>query len=260
MTWNVASTTAAPVSCANVDILISTDGGASFSNLVTNTPNDGSQNVTYPNVTSSECRVMVRSVGNVFYDVSDVNFLLVPPTPVELQSFTANLVTDATRLEWITATERDNQGFHIERSIGNTFDFKTIGWVPGNGTTAEQHHYEFYDRDLRSGQLHYYRLRQEDYSSRSELSDVEVVSVGKNVGLLHTFPNPVSKWLNIQLPPSLEVDVLQVSVWDTEGRSVLNGTVKPGSPLNVETLPAGVYWVQVVAEEEVWRGKLVKGR
>ena len=79
VTWNVANTTAAPVSCANVDILFTSDGGATFSTLLANTPNDGTQAVTMPNTPTKSARIVVQCSNNIFFDVSNVNFKLVGP-------------------------------------------------------------------------------------------------------------------------------------------------------------------------------------
>ncbi len=77
ITWDVANTTAAPVSCANVDIFLSTDGGLTYPTaLVVNTPNDGSHPVTLPNITSSTVRIKVKGSGNVFFDISNQNFTI----------------------------------------------------------------------------------------------------------------------------------------------------------------------------------------
>ncbi|WP_177731337.1 zinc-dependent metalloprotease [Flavobacterium inviolabile] len=70
VTWDVAGTTANGINTANVNILLSTDDGATFTTLVANTPNDGSQVITVPNVASPKCRVMVEAVGNIFYALS----------------------------------------------------------------------------------------------------------------------------------------------------------------------------------------------
>ena len=71
VTWNVAGTTNSPVNVANVDILLSTDGGESFTMVAASTANDGSETITIPEgSTSEEARIMVRSVGNIFYAVS----------------------------------------------------------------------------------------------------------------------------------------------------------------------------------------------
>lgn len=76
VTWNVANTTASPVSCANVDILLSVDGGFTYPHvLLTSTPNDGSQQVTLPVIpATTSARVMVRANANIFYDISNTNF------------------------------------------------------------------------------------------------------------------------------------------------------------------------------------------
>lgn len=75
ITWNVANTTAAPVSCANVSILLSTDGGLTYpTTILASTPNDGSEVITVPNVNTSQARIMVASVGNVFYHINPSNF------------------------------------------------------------------------------------------------------------------------------------------------------------------------------------------
>lgn len=77
ITWNVASTTAAPVSCANVKISLSTDGGQTFPTvLIASTPNDGSQALTIPNTASSTARIKVEAVGNIFFDISNTNFTI----------------------------------------------------------------------------------------------------------------------------------------------------------------------------------------
>ena len=70
ITWDVAGTTANGINTANVNILISTDGGATFNTLVANTPNDGSQAITAPATATPNCRIMIEAVGNIFYALS----------------------------------------------------------------------------------------------------------------------------------------------------------------------------------------------
>jgi hypothetical protein len=47
----------------NVDILLSTDGGQTFSTvLAENVLNDGSETITVPNIAAPFCRIMIKLV------------------------------------------------------------------------------------------------------------------------------------------------------------------------------------------------------
>lgn len=77
ITWNVANTTAPPVSAANVNIYLSTDGGLTYPiTLASNVPNNGSAMITVPVVTTTKGRVMVRGAGNIFYDLNNGNITI----------------------------------------------------------------------------------------------------------------------------------------------------------------------------------------
>jgi len=81
VTWDVNKTNLAPISCANVNILISIDSGATFITLLANTPNDGTQDITVPLFIAIKkaCRIKVESVGNIFFDMNDNDFTIIPP-------------------------------------------------------------------------------------------------------------------------------------------------------------------------------------
>ena len=75
LTWDVAGTTENGIDTETVTVLISTDSGVTFTELVSNTPNDGGEWIQFPNVESAYCRIMIRPDNNVYYALSP-NFSL----------------------------------------------------------------------------------------------------------------------------------------------------------------------------------------
>ncbi|AZB26312.1 T9SS C-terminal target domain-containing protein [Chryseobacterium bernardetii] len=115
VTWDVAGTTANGVNTANVDILWSTDNGNTWTTLLSATPNDGSQAVTIPNVSTTTGRIMVKGSNHIFFDVNNANIsvnagsgtpdTVAPTAPTLAASGTTSI---STNLSWSGAT--DNVG------------------------------------------------------------------------------------------------------------------------------------------------------
>ncbi|MBK7410607.1 MAG: T9SS type A sorting domain-containing protein [Saprospirales bacterium] len=81
ITWNVANTDKAPVNCQIVNIRLSVDGGNTFPyTLIAGTPNNGSAVVAIPHITANSARIRVEAADNVFFDLSNSNFKIVPPS------------------------------------------------------------------------------------------------------------------------------------------------------------------------------------
>ncbi|MCH2045295.1 MAG: M12 family metallo-peptidase, partial [Saprospiraceae bacterium] len=131
VTWDVANTDQAPVSCANVDILLSLDGGLTYPTvLASNVPNDGSEVISVPNTASTTARVKVVCSDNIFYDVSDNDFTIVVAT------FDYSLTTTSSSLDICPPT---NGTYSIDvGSIGGYIDpvTLTVTGAPTGVTTA----------------------------------------------------------------------------------------------------------------------------
>jgi len=73
--WDVAGTNLAPVSCASVDITLSTDGGFTYPvTLATQTANDGTEQVMISIQDTTQARVRIQCSTSIFFDISNSNF------------------------------------------------------------------------------------------------------------------------------------------------------------------------------------------
>jgi hypothetical protein len=93
ITWNVNNTNAAPVNCALVRILLSTDNGQSFLTILADsTANDGSETILVPNNLTSTARIKIESIGNIFFDINNAAIRILAPVgpSFNLSGFTAN--------------------------------------------------------------------------------------------------------------------------------------------------------------------------
>jgi hypothetical protein len=107
VTWNSANTENAPVSCANVRILLSTDAGTTFPiTLVSTTPNDGSQIVTVPGTPTTNARIKVEAIDNIFFSIS-AGFAI---TGSATQTLTVASINPNSGV-LITVAPMDNAGF-----------------------------------------------------------------------------------------------------------------------------------------------------
>ncbi|MGB2742422.1 MAG: reprolysin-like metallopeptidase [Cognaticolwellia sp.] len=98
ITWHTADTENAPVSCAAVDILLSTDSGANFEHILAGgVENDGEHNVNVPNLTTDNARVKITCNDNIFFAINQADFAIsstVVPATKPVFSSQSRIVTD----------------------------------------------------------------------------------------------------------------------------------------------------------------------
>lgn len=171
--------------------------------------------------------------------------------PVELTSFTATANNNDVVLNWATATEKNNEGFEIQRKNGN--EFTTVGFVKGNGTTTEPQSYSFVDRNLNAGKYSY-RLKQIDFDGTSDFSktvEVEILNP-KEFSLSQNFPNPFnpSTKINFSLAIDSKVSLKVFNVLGQEISTLLNGNLSAGNHeinFNADGMNSGVYFYKLEA-------------
>ena len=176
-----------------------------------------------------------------------------PLLPVELTSFVSSVSGNNVTLNWTTASESNNSGFEIERSIVNG-EWSKVGNVSGNGTTTVSNNYSFSDRNLASGNYNY-RLKQIDFNGNFEyfnLSNEVNIGVPDNFELSQNYPNPFnpSTTINYSLPTDSKVNIRLFDMSGKEVATLVNEDKTAGYysvNFNASSLSSGVYYYSINA-------------
>lgn len=168
--------------------------------------------------------------------------------PVELASFSANVIGNSTDLQWSTASETNNHGFEVIRNS------EIIAFVKGNGTSATLNSYSFADNNLANGK-YIYELRQIDFDGTTVIvakTEVEINSVPQKFELLNNYPNPFnpSTVISYNLPIDSKVSLKIFDVLGNEVATLVDDQMTAGThsvTFNAGSLTSGVYIYSIQA-------------
>lgn len=153
-----------------IDSIICNQSGQS-GNINCNNSQINSSNGTYFSITGYSC--IYDSSGNILPDI----FL-----SVELFSFTGRQIKDYNMLEWVTASEVNNDYFILERSSdGENWD--KINYTPGARNSSQNISYSFRDYTFEN-KLNYYKLTQVDYDDAMKSFNVIFINNTKEPKVL----------------------------------------------------------------------------
>lgn len=184
--------------------------------------------------------------------------------PVELTSFAASIVGYSVSLNWSTATELNNSGFEIQKSIDKS-NWNAVAFVSGNGTTTEVQNYSYTD-NLTSvtNQTLYYRLKQIDFDGTFTFSnEVEVdLSLPQTFSMEQNFPNPFnpSTTIKYSIPSS---EFVSIKIYDVIGNEIAKlvdikqDAGKYEVSFNALSLSSGVYLYKIQAGTFVQTKKMI---
>lgn len=86
-------------------------------------------------------------------------------------------------------------------------------------------------------------------------TDIESLEEPKG-DIFRLFPNPADNKVYIQ--GKSEIFPVEVTLYDISGRAVLQETLNPGLPLNIETLQKGIYIVRISGKKQTRNFRLIK--
>ena len=177
--------------------------------------------------------------------------------PIDLISFTGELVSGNVELEWVVASQINNEYFKIEKSL-NCEQWEEVSRIPGAGNSNTQMDYKIYDEKPYNG-ISYYRLSQTDYDGKSETFNPISIIYDKPIKLSIN-PNPVKEELHLYLEETLR-GVTNLTIFNTKGQKVYNksfiGDYKV-LHLNVDRYKKGYYLLEVDHNQRKGTLKFIK--
>jgi hypothetical protein len=166
--------------------------------------------------------------------------------PIELLDFSAKAEQTYVDLNWVTATEVNNDYFLVQRSLDG-ISFENISQVPGAGNSNSTRFYNLKDYNPVNGTM-YYRLKQVDFNGEFDYSPIRTVNFQNNQ--LVVFPNPTLDG-NITIYNG-SIGINEVAVYSSDLRLVKKCTLnKNQNPIvNIEDCADGTYFLLVKTEKE----------
>lgn len=185
--------------------------------------------------------------------------------PIELVDFKASAKRNSILLNWETATEIQNKGFEIQRSISNRpSEFTPIAWVDGQGDSEMAQRYDFEDTGVEMGVLYYYRLRQVDEDGTESFSNIVSGKVEAFDQKVDIFPNPVADFLNVQFAAfDFPIQNVEMSVLNVSGQVLYHDKIDiPAGVINynldTKDWSEGIYVLRFLVDGEAFQKRFVK--
>lgn len=202
---------------------------------------------------------------NAFSEFSIGSESLDNPLPVELASFTGRATPEGVQLMWQTASELNNAGFVIMRSVKPASgevaspavavaSYEFVSELQGKGTTTSTTQYRYTDNTVEAGKTYIYRLRSVDFDGTvHDYPQTVTVEVREpvqsrvyNYSLEQNYPNPFNPTTNIRFTMK-EAGTATLIISDILGRVVMQEQLQARTGENVyrfvaQGLPSGMYF------------------
>jgi len=219
-----------------------------------------SETVTASGITGNTLMIRVCVDHNSTVEEVRIDDIFVPTAgvgtlPIELLYFNATKSGNEVLLEWVTASEENNDFFEVEVS-NDGIDYKAVGLVQGAGTTNIQQSYSVIHPNPSLG-YNYYRLKQVDFDGAYTYSEVRLVDFEGREGI-HIFPNPARDFVSIV--NSTDERIEKLNLYNIQGQLLrtLNSSGKELiQGLDVSSLASGVYMIQYDLGNKSMTEKLV---
>jgi hypothetical protein len=217
------------------------NGGSGVVNSVSNQWT-GATDCNVATVISKSCNTMNIQINGPGISNRTVSFTVSGTVlDVKLISFTAQLEKNNVKLNWMTATETDNDYFTIERSTDGSL-WNEIKKVKGSGNSTSIVSYEAYDETPVAG-TSYYRLKQTDFDGKASYSSTQSVKFTPASKSIAVFPVPNAGNM-ITLTGITDYKNQDFTVLNAGGSIVYTTTLSKAS-VELPVLQPGLYFIRL---------------
>jgi Secretion system C-terminal sorting domain len=175
--------------------------------------------------------------------------------PVQMTSFTATLQGTSALLNWATATETNNTGFQIERSIEGSNVWAEVAFINGAGTSSSQKIYSYEDKNLAPG-MYVYRIKQIDNDGTTTIYNPNALpkvdaGISTTFQLGGNYPNPFNPSTNLQfsVPQDGYASLKVYNMLGQEVATLFSGMARAGhyipATFNASRLASGIYFARL---------------
>jgi len=185
---------------------------------------------------------------NTFFTIGTID-PSISPLPIDLTSFACKKISlQKVELNWITASEENNDYFTVERSA-DAKNYVAIAKVKGAGNSSVTLSYSAFDSRPLMG-TSFYRVKQTDMNGTSKYSQPCIINnLQANDGsAIKVYPNPAASSVNIDLG---ETVATKISLINSLGETVYSANTGEQSKLRIDlsAFAGGMYLVQIQTED-----------
>ncbi len=266
--------TGTPLRCSAASAANSTGGQTGLGNGAADTDEGSGGNgwLSNINVTAGQKYILFLDNWNatsapytLSWQLSGGASLACTTLPIELLSFTGSYKTDYNQIEWITASEKDNDYFTVERSL-DAINWEALGMVDAAGNSTQNRLYTYQDYTFAGNAINYYRLKQTDLNGTFEYSPVISIetSEGSKMMVKDVYPNPTNETINCELLTPDNTEVV-VEILDFTGSLVGKNLLQVQAGKNnlitdMSALKNGIYLLKITSEKNNFKSvtKVIK--
>lgn len=239
-----------------IRILYGVPGSSVAPTVLTSAANVTSLNFTHTFATGTfyYYAELTQADGNITWTSPIWYTKITSPLPIELLTFTGRNTNKGNLLEWVTATELDNDYFTLERSRDG-IHFEPIAVIDGAGTSMSPSYYEFTDKFAKTG-YNYYRLKQTDFDGHFTYSKIILIRTEEKTAPFGIYPNPNRGNFIVRFD---EQGSFRIVLMDATGRIVHSEYAEGVSDYEI-TLPgiaSGFYTIRILNDETSWSAKIM---